>query len=135
MITVKNRQLDTETISILNEIVDMDIKALAAFKLMKIIKEIDEIVKNRQESELNLVKRYAEKDEDGSIKTPLDENGNPVNGSFEVSDENKDEFNTQINELLDYGNSLDFDQLKFEDVGLEKISVKKLIKLDFLLTE
>jgi len=135
MITVKNRQLDTETISILNEIVDMDIKALAAFKLMKIIKEIDEIVKNRQESELNLVKRYAEKDEDGSIKTPLDENGNPVNGSFEVSDENKDEFNTQINELLDYGNSLDFDQLKFEDLGLEKISVKKLIKLDFLLTE
>ena len=135
MITVKNRQLDTETISILNEIVDMDIKALAAFKLMKIIKEIDEIVKNRQESELNLVKRYAEKDEDGSIKTPLDENGNPVNGSFEVSDENKDEFNTQINELLDYENSLDFDQLKFEDLGLEKISVKKLIKLDFLLTE
>lgn len=135
MITVKNRQLDTETISILNEIVDMDIKALSAFKLMKIIKEIDEIVKNRQESELNLVKRYAEKDEDGSIKTPLDENGNPVNGSFEVSDENKDEFNTQINELLDYENSLDFDQLKFEDVGLEKISVKKLIKLDFLLTE
>jgi hypothetical protein len=135
MITVKNRQLDTETISILNEIVDMDIKALAAFKLMKIIKEIDEIVKNRQESELNLVKRYAEKDEDGSIKTPLDENGNPVNGSFEVSDENKDEFNAQINELLDYENSLDFDQLKFEDLGLEKISVKKLIKLDFLLTE
>lgn len=135
MITVKNRQLDQETISILNEIVEMDVKALAAFRLMKIIKEVDEIVKNRQESELNLVKRYAEKEEDGSIKTPLDENGKPVNGSFEISDENKEEFNKQINELLEYENTLDFDPIKINDLGLEKISVKKLIKLDFLLTE
>ena len=135
MITVKNSQLDQETISIINEVVEMDVKALAAFRLMKIIKEIDEIVKSRQESELNLVRRYAEKEEDGSIKKPLDENGNPINGSFEISDENKEEFNKQINELLEYENTLDFDPIKIDDLGLEKISVKKLIKLDFLLTE
>jgi len=135
MIAVKNRQLDTETISIVNEIVDMDIKAIEAFKLMKIIKEIDEIVKNRQKAEMNLVKKYAEKDEDGSLKLPLDGEGNEIQGSFEVSEDNKEEFNNQFNELLDYENKIDFDPIKFENLGLEKISIKKLVRLDFLFTE
>ncbi|CAG7579874.1 MAG: hypothetical protein SLAVMIC_00137 [uncultured marine phage] len=135
MIKVKNVQLDSEAITILNEIVEMDISAVAAFRLMKIIKELDEIVKNRQQSELNLVKRYAVTDEDGNIKVPNDENGNPVQGTFEIAEENSEEFNTQINELLEYENELDFDPVKFEDLGMEKISVKKLMKLDFLFVE
>lgn len=135
MISIKNRQLDTETINILNEIVEMDIKAIEAFKLMKIIKHLDEVVQNRQKAEMNLVKKYAIKNEDGSLKLPLDENGNEMQGSFEVSDEDKEEFNKQFNDLLEYENKIDFDPIKFENLGLEKISIKKLVKLDFLFTE
>lgn len=135
MISIKNRQLDTETINVLNEIVEMDIKAIEAFKLMKIIKHLDEVVQNRQKAEMNLVKKYAIKNEDGSLKLPLDENGNEIQGSFEVSDEDKEEFNKQFNDLLEYENKIDFDPIKFENLGLEKISIKKLVKLDFLFTE
>lgn len=136
MITVKNKQLDGETIEILNEIVEMDIKAIEAFKLMRIIKKLDEIVQNRQKAEMNLVKKYAEKNEDGSIKLPVDENGNEIQGSFEVSDENKDEFNKQFTDLLEYENEIeDADPIIFENLGLEKISIKKLVKLDFLFVE
>lgn len=135
MISIKNRQLDTETINVLNEIVEMDIKAIEAFKLMKIIKHLDEVVQNRQKAEMNLVKKYAIKNEDGSLKLPLDENGNEIQGSFEVSDEDKEELNKQFNDLLEYENKIDFDPIKFENLGLEKISIKKLAKLDFLFTE
>lgn len=135
MISIKNKQLDTETINVLNEIVEMDIKAIEAFKLMKIIKHLDEVVQNRQKAEMNLVKKYAIKNEDGSLKLPLDENGNEIQGSFEVSDEDKEEFNKQFNDLLEYENKIDFDPIKFENLGLEKISIKKLVKLDFLFTE
>ena len=135
MIRVKNVQLDSEAIVILNEIVEMDISAVAAFRLMKIIKELDEIVKNRQQSELNLVKRYAVTNEDGSLKVPTDNDGNPVQGTFEIAEENTEEFNNQINELLEYENEIDFEPIRFEELGMEKISVKKLMKLDFLFTE
>lgn len=135
MIIVKNRQLDSEAIKILNEIVEMDISAVSAFRLMKIIKELDEIVKNRQQSELNLVKRFAETNEDGSIKIPKDENGNEIQGTFEIKDGSTDEFNRQINDLLEFDNELNFDKIKFEDLGMEKISIKKLMKLDFLFSE
>lgn len=135
MIIVKNRQLDSETIKILNEIVEMDISAVSAFRLMKIIKELDEIVKNRQQSELNLVKRFAETNEDGSIKIPKDENGIEIQGTFEIKDGDSEEFNKQITDLLEFDNELIFDKLKFEDLGMEKISIKKLMKLDFLFTE
>lgn len=135
MIIVKNRQLDSETIKILNEIVEMDISAVSAFRLMKIIKELDEIVKNRQQSELNLVKRFAETNEDGSVKIPKDENGIEIQGTFEIKDGDSEEFNKQITDLLEFDNELIFDKLKFEDLGMEKISIKKLMKLDFLFTE
>jgi len=135
MIIVKNRQLDSDTIKIINEITEMDISAVSAFRLMKIVKELDEILKNRQQSELNLVRRYAETNEDGSIKIPKDKDGNPINGSFEISDENTEEFNKQINDLLEYENNLNLDPLNFNELGLDKISVKKLMKLDFLFVD
>lgn len=135
MIIIKNKQLDSEAIQILNEIVDMDISAVSAFRLMKIVKELDEIVKNRQQSEINLVKRFAVMNEDGSIKIPKDENGDDIQGQFEITEGNTEEFNKQIKELLEFENKLDFDPIKFEELGMEKISIKKLMKLDFLFTE
>jgi len=132
---IKNKQLDAEAITALNEIIEMEISAVTAFKLMKIVKELDEIVKNRQQSELNLVKRYAVTNEDGTIKVPNGEDGEPVQGTFEISDENTEEFNKQINDLLEYENNLDFDPISIKDMGISKISVMKLMKLDFLFVE
>ena len=40
MIKIKNAQLNNDAITALNNLIEMDIKAGAAFKLMRIIKEI-----------------------------------------------------------------------------------------------
>lgn len=127
MIKVKNNRLDTETIQVINEILDMDINAVAAFRLMKIVKELDDIVKNKQEVEVNILKQYASKDEDGNIKTGDKE------GVYQI--ENTEEFNKQISELMEHENSINFEAIKIEDLGLNKITPRKLIKIDFLLSE
>lgn len=125
MISVKNRQLDKETIEVLNELLEKDINALAAFKLMKVVKDLDEIVKNRQKSEINLIRKYAVKDEDGNI---LQNNNN----GFQVEDSEVENFNNEMDELRDHINELNYDTFDISDLGIEKISAKKLMKLDFL---
>ena len=132
MIIVRNRELNSETVEILNELIEKDISAVYAFRLMNIIKDLDDIIKNRQQSELNLLKKFAVKNEDGTIKVPKDDEGNPIQGNFEIAEENKEKFNKEINDLLEYENNLQHEPMSFEDLGIEKISVKKLMKLSFL---
>ena len=42
-LVVKNSQLTEETISALNQLIEMDINAVTAFKLTRIIKELNSI--------------------------------------------------------------------------------------------
>lgn len=135
MIKVNNSRLDNETIEILNEIVDQDIKALAAFKLTKIINELNGIVKNRIDSEIKLVQKYAIKDENGNVLQPKDENGNPMANQFEVDQEKVEDFNKEMSELLNYENEIIQEPISITELGLETISVKKMMKIDFLFTE
>lgn len=135
MIKVKNSRLDNETIETLNEIVEQDIKALAAFKLTKIINELNAIVKNRIDSEIKLVQKYAVKDESGNVVQPKDENGNSMANQFEVEEGKVEEFNKEMNDLLNYENELSHDPISISELGLESISVKKMMKIDFLFSE
>jgi hypothetical protein len=132
MIKIKNKEIDSETIESLNELIKLDINALAAFKLMKIIKSLATIVDNRKETELNLVKRYAKTDADGEIIVPKNEEGEEIQGAFEIEDTDQEKFNEEMVELLDYENELAFDAISFEDLKLETISINNLMKLDFL---
>lgn len=127
MIKVKNNRLDPETIEVINEILDMDINVVSSFRLMKIVKELDDIVKNKQKVEVNILKKYATKDEEGNIKSGDKE------GTYQI--ENPSEFNEQINELMQVENSVDFEPIKISDLGANKISPRKLLKIDFLLCE
>ena len=47
MIKVKNSQLTNEVISMLNNLMNLDIKAGASFKLMRIIKDLSVIIEDK----------------------------------------------------------------------------------------
>ena len=74
-IIIRNSQLNDETIAALNKLVDVDINASVAFKLMRIIKEISSIVEDKNKMEQMIINKHSEKDEDGK----------PVQANFGVN--------------------------------------------------
>ena len=127
---IKNSQLDQSAIEAINEMIELEISALSAFKLVKLVKELDEIVKAKTKGEVAVVQKYAKKDEEGNILAGKDEEGNDVENTYEITD--IEAFNKEMNELMTYENTVSYEPIKFEDLGLETAKVKNLLRLEFL---
>jgi hypothetical protein len=113
---IKNSQLDQGTIESINEMIELEVSALSAFKLVKLVKQLDEIVKAKTKGEVAVVQKYAKKDE--------------VPNTYEITD--VDAFNKEMTELMNYENEVDYEPIKFEDLGLSTAKVKNLLRLEFL---
>jgi hypothetical protein len=129
-IKVKNSQLNNETVSALNNLIELDINASIAFRLARIIKEISSIIDDKVKMEQRILDKWVEKDESGNTVPGKDESGNPVEGSVNIT--NLDEFTKEMNSLMSVENEIPFDKINFEDLELKTAKVKDLIKLDFL---
>lgn len=127
-IIVRNSQLNDETIASLNKLVDVDINATVAFKLMRIIKEISSIVEDKNKMEKMIINKHAKKDEEGKVVIVKDDNGNPGG----VNIENMDAFSADMSDLMEVENEIGYDRINFEDLNLKTARVKDLMKLEFL---
>jgi hypothetical protein len=130
MITVKNGQLNSETISALNTLIDLDIEAGCAFRLTRIIKEISSIIDDKNKMEKRILEKWVQKDESGNPVRPLDGNGNPIDGAVNLT--NPEAFNQEMASLMEVENQIDYPKIRFEDLNLKTAKVKDLIKLEFL---
>ena len=129
-IVIRNSQLNNETIEALNNLIELDINASAAFRLTRIIKDLSSIVEDKLSMEKRILEKWVEKDENGEIVRPKDQAGNVVEDAVNIV--NVDEFTKEMNELMAVENTLDFEKLDFDDLRLETAKVKDLIKLEFL---
>jgi hypothetical protein len=127
-IIVRNSQLNDETIESLNKLVDVDINASVAFKLMRIIKEISSIVEDKNKMEKMIINKHSEKDESGNVVEAKDEQGNPVG----INIKNIEAFSSEMEDFMSIENEIGYDRINFEDLNLQTARVKDLIKLEFL---
>lgn len=130
MIVVRNSQLNNETVSALNNLIELDLNAKVAFKLMRIIKEVSSLVDDKIKLEKRIFEKYLEKDENGYPVRVIGEDGQPINGVVKISDVEK--FNVEMGDLMGIENSLPFEKINFEDLNLTSIKIKDLIKIDFI---
>jgi hypothetical protein len=129
-ITLKNSQLNDDTITALNMLIDLDINAQAAFRLMRIIKELSSILDDKIKMEKRILDKWTTKDEDGNPTPAIDESGNVVEGAVNISDSAA--FSKEMEILLEIENEIPYDKIKFEELNLQTAKVKDLIKLEFL---
>jgi hypothetical protein len=129
-IIVKNSQLSNETVSALNTLVEMEINAAVAFRLMRIIKELTSIIDDKLKMERRILDKYTEKDELGNPISAKDGSGNPIEGTVNIT--NPDQFTSEMQELMDIENEIPYEKIDFEDLNLKTARVKDLIKLEFL---
>ena len=129
-IIIKNSQLGPETMESLNKLTDLDINAAIAFKLTRIIKEISSIVEDKVKMERRILDKYSEKDEEGNIINPKDEQGNPIQGAVNITD--MDNFSSEMKDLMEVESEIGYERINFEDLNLKTAKVKDLMKLEFL---
>ena len=127
---VKNSELNNETISAINNLIDTDINAKCAFKLTRIIKELSSIVEDKSKLEKKIIEKYTQKDENGEAVPVLDENGSVVDGAVNII--NSSDFQEELNNLSDIENEIPYDKIDFDELNLETAKVKDLMKLEFL---
>jgi hypothetical protein len=127
---VRNSQLNNDTIQALNTLIELDINAVSAFKLTRIIKDISEIVELKLKMEKKILDKYSEKDSNGEFIRPLDENGNVIPDAVNIID--VPSFTSEMDELMNMTHNLSHEKLNFEDLNLQTAKVKDLMKLEFL---
>ena len=129
-IIIKNSQLGPETMESLDKLTDLDINAAIAFKLTRIIKEISSIVEDKVKMERRILDKYSEKDEEGNVINPKDEQGNPIQGAVNITD--MDNFSSEMKDLMEIESEIGYERINFEDLNLKTAKVKDLMKLEFL---
>jgi len=129
-IRIKNSQLSSETIEALNKLIDLDINASVAFRLTRIIKEVSSIVDDKVKMERRILEKFSEKDENGTIIQPKDEEGNNIPGAVNIT--NMEDFSREMSDLMEIENEVPYEKINFDDLNLQTAKVKDLIKLEFL---
>jgi hypothetical protein len=130
MILIKNSQLNTETLTVLNKLMDMDINAKLAFRLMKIMKEISSLVDDKLKLEKKILDKNLERDENGDPVLATDDTGDIIPGAVKVKD--SETFNRAMFELMNIENEVGYEKIDFDDLNLETIKVKELMQIEFL---
>jgi hypothetical protein len=129
--TFKNSQLNSEAIQILNSLIEMDIKATSAFKLMRIIKDISSLVEDKMKAEKKILNKWVEKDANGDVMPILDNNNEIIKGAVKIT--NMAQFEMDMKELLDMEINIQHDKINFNDLGIvDTLKIKDLLKIDFI---
>ena len=127
---IKNSQLSNDALSAINNLLDADIDAAAAFRLTRIIKFISPIVEDKLTMERKIYDKWAEKDETGNFTLAKDETGQEIPDTVVLK--NVDAFTKDMSDLFAVENEIPFDRINFDDLKLQTAKVKDLIKIDFL---
>jgi len=130
MIKIVNKQLTNDAIAALNSLIEMDIKSGAAFKLMRIIKEISSLVEDKLSLEKKILEKWIERDSSGNPVLVYDEKGQLVDGAVKIKDMKT--FGEEMDNLLGEETLINLEPVNFEDLGLETVKIKDLLKIDFI---
>jgi len=131
MITIKNSQLSQDTVTALNAIIDLDIKAGEAFKLMRMLKDLSSIIEDKTKLEKRIFEKYVERDSSGNPVEAVDNEGKIIPNAVKITDTFS--FNKEMEELMSVENTLSHEKLNFDDLNLNSnVKVKDLLKIDFL---
>ena len=109
-------------IEVLQKISNSPIKGRTAYKVGKLLKRIEEEFDLFNESRRKLINRYAIKDEHGE---PISDNG-----SYKIVPELVDDFNNEVNGLLETIVKIDLDPIPIEEIENIEFTPNEIILID-----
>lgn len=128
MIEVKMQDIVNGT-EALQSLAKKEMKARLAYTISKLLKSADAELTNFNETRLNLIKKYGEKDEAGELLT--DEKGN-----CKIAPESVSDFTNELNDLLNTSIELNANKININDLDslnftpLELNNLEGFIEMD-----
>lgn len=122
MISVKLEELVNATEG-LKGLSQKELKARCAYVVGKILKSADAEIQSFNETRMELIKKYGEKDENGELKT--EENGN-----VRIPPEQMEAFSRELRELLDTTVEISANKIKMDDIGDVKFTPAEMAQLE-----
>lgn len=126
-ITLKNIEIINATNSI-GELMQERLPVKVGWNVTKNMKKIEVAFKNYADFELELIKKYAIKDENGNLKA--DENNKP-----KFAPNNKEKYLKEQNELLDLTDTIDILPIKLSDLDGINLKAATLFNLEFMIED
>lgn len=99
------------------------LKARCAYAVGKILKSADTEIQSFNETRMELIKKYGEKDENGELKT--EENGN-----VRIPPEGLNDFSKELRELLDTEVEISANKIKMDDLGEVEFTPAEMAQLE-----
>lgn len=99
------------------------LKARCAYAVGKILKSADAEIQSFNETRMELIKKYGEKDENGELKT--EENGN-----VRIPPEGLNDFSKELRELLDTEIEISANKIKMDDLGDVEFTPAEMTQLE-----
>lgn len=126
MILVTMREI-VNSVGILKKIGQCNLKATAAFKVSKLLKEVDKELSSFRDARQKIMEKYCEKDENGNIKYLGDD---PQIKEGYVAD-----YNTEATELLDMNVEMLVEPIRLSDIENVSLTPIELMSIENLIQE
>lgn len=131
MIVFKNSELSSNTVNVINNLLEQEINSLAAFKLARIVKQLSSIIEDKSKAEKKIFDKWVIFDEQGKPMPVKNENGQIIPDVVSLKDGK--EYSKEMSELMNYENKIDLPKLKIEELGLDfNIKPKDMLAIEFI---
>ncbi len=127
MIKVKLNTL-LDSLSILKELANKELKGRTAFQLGKLIKKVDEEYSLFNETREKLLNKYAAKDENGSYKIG-------ENNEYTFENNNYQLFMEEISSIINTEIEIEASPIKLEDIGELQLTPAQMVMLESFIEE
>jgi len=117
-----------ESADIMRELSNKSLKGRAAFRVARLLRELEKEFTLFNEKRMDLIKEYAQKDENGEMKS--DENGNVT-----LDQDKLNEFYQSLDELLNADVEINAEKIDSEDLGDIEITPAQIINLEAFINE
>lgn len=117
-----------ESADIMRELSNKSLKGRAAFRVARLLRELEKEFTLFNEKRMDLIKEYAQKDENGEMKS--DENGNVT-----LDQDRLNEFYQSLDELLNADVEINAEKIDSEDLGDIEITPAQIINLEAFINE
>lgn len=127
MINTKLRNI-VECADIMRELSTKSLKGRVAFRVARLLRELEKEFTLFNEKRMDLIKEYAQKDENGEMKS--DENGNVTLDQDRLS-----EFYQSLDDLLNADVEINAEKIDAEDLGDVEFTPTQIISLEPFINE
>ena len=117
-----------DSIPTLRELSNKQLKSKVAYRVARLLREVQAESETFETARVNLIKLYGAKDENGNLKT--DENGNTYIEQDKIA-----EFNSELTDLLTNKITINGDKLNIDDLGDETFTPQQMLSFSAFLDE